>query len=54
MQVFSSGGCTMYEHEDAERIDEPQAEREHPARCACCECDPDSYFDPADRARDEG
>ena len=38
----------MYERDDAERRDEIETTREHPAHCGCAECDPDFYFDRAE------
>ena len=41
----------MYERDDIDRREEKENEttHEHPRRCGCIECDPDGYFDPAER-----
>ena len=38
----------MYESNDFERLDE-HATFDHPSTCGCRDCDPDFYFDPAER-----
>ena len=42
----------MYERDDGDRREEVEATREHPERCGCAECDPDFYFDPAERGEE--
>ena len=38
----------MYESNDFDRLDEHMT-FDHPSSCGCRECDPDFYFDPAER-----
>ena len=38
----------MYESNDFDRLDE-YVNMDHPPRCGCRGCDPDFYFDPAER-----
>ena len=39
----------MDARDDIDRRDETEATLEHPPRGGCVECDPDFYFDRADR-----
>jgi hypothetical protein len=45
----------MYERDDIDSRDENETALEHPPRCGCIECDPDFYFERAERSatRDE-
>ncbi len=38
----------MYESEEFERLEE-YLSQDHPPTCGCRDCDPDFYFDPAER-----
>lgn len=38
----------MYENDDYDRL-EQHVSLHHPPSCGCRECDPDFYFDPAER-----
>ena len=40
----------MDERDDIDRREENETTLEHPRRCGCVECDPDCYFDPAERS----
>ena len=39
----------MYERDDIDRLDERETAHEHAPRCGCLECDPDFYFERAER-----
>ena len=44
----------MYERDDIDWQDEADSTLEHPRRCGCLECDPDFYFERAERERPLG
>lgn len=39
----------MYERDDIDCQDEAETTLEHPPRCGCLDCDPDFYFERAER-----
>jgi hypothetical protein len=39
----------MYERDDIDRREEQETRMEHAPRCGCLECDPDFYFERAER-----